>query len=295
MKDLSFPGYTSDAFVRFLQTERALRRNRRFQTILFTLIFVAALGGSIIVGEVRIDTFIEGLPNFFNYINSTLPEIHRETFLADIGNWYWGLGRWLGMVFDTIIIAFLATLIGAIAAFFLSFPASHNLMRNPWVYNISRRFMEIARAVPEIVYALIFVFSFGLGPFPGVLAIAVHSTGALGKLFSEVNENIDHQPLEGIRASGGNWFQVIRYGVVPQVLPNFLSYTLLRFEINVRAASVVGFVGAGGIGQELMFVIRQFIYVDISAIVILILVMVTTIDITCEKIRHYAIGKEALH
>jgi phosphonate transport system permease protein len=154
--------------------------------------------------------------------------------------------------------------------------------------------MEIARAVPEIVYALIFVFSFGLGPFPGVLAIAVHSTGALGKLFSEVNENVDHQPLEGIRAGGGNWFQVIRYGVVPQVLPNFLSYTLLRFEINVRAASVVGFVGAGGIGQELMFVIRQFIYVDISAIVILIMLMVTTIDMTCEKIRHYAIGKEAL-
>jgi phosphonate transport system permease protein len=154
--------------------------------------------------------------------------------------------------------------------------------------------MEIARAVPEIVYALIFVFSFGLGPLPGVLAIAVHSTGALGKLFSEVNENIDHQPLEGIRAAGGNWFQVIRYGVVPQVLPNFLSYALLRFEINVRAASVVGFVGAGGIGQELMFVIRQFIYVDISAIVLLIMLMVTTMDITCEKIRHYTIGKEAL-
>jgi phosphonate transport system permease protein len=295
MRNSSSPAQTSEAFVHFLQTERALRRGRRFQTIFFMLLFVGALGGSIIVGEVRIDTFIEGLPNFFNYINSTLPEIHRETFLADIGNWYWGLGRWLGMLFDTIVIAFLATLIGGIVAFFLSFPASHNLMHNPWIYHISRRFMEIARAVPELVYALIFVFSFGLGPFPGVLAIAVHSTGALGKLFSEVNENVDQQPLEGIRASGGNWFQMIRYGVVPQVLPNFLSYTLLRFEINVRAASVVGFVGAGGIGQELMFVIRQFIYVDISAIVILIMVMVTTIDMTCEKIRHHAIGKEALH
>lgn len=284
----------ADAFAHFLQTEQTLRHSRRLQTILFTLIFVAALSGSIIVGEVRLDTFIEGLPNFFTYIDSTLPEIHRETFLADIGEWYWGIWRWLGMLFDTIVIAFLATLIGAIGAFLLCFPASHNLMRNPWIYNISRRVMEIARAVPEIVYALIFVFSFGLGPLPGVLAIALHSTGALGKLFSEVNENIDHQPLEGIRASGGNWFQIIRYGVVPQVLPNFLSYTLLRFEINIRAASVVGFVGAGGIGQELMFVIRQFIYVDISAIVLLIMGMVTIMDITCEKIRHYAIGKEAL-
>jgi phosphonate transport system permease protein len=288
------PGYTSNAFAYFLQAERALSRSRRLQTILFTFVFVGALIGSIIVGEVRIDTFVEGLPNFFNYINSTLPEIHRESVFADIATWYWGLGRWLRMLLDTIVIAFLATLIGGICAFLICFPASHNLMRNPWIYHLSRRLMEIARAVPEIVYALIFVFSFGLGPFPGVLAIAIHSTGALGKLFSEVNENIDHQPLEGIRAAGGNWFQVIRYGVVPQVLPNFLSYTLLRFEINVRAASVVGFVGAGGIGQELMFVIRQFIYVDISAIVLLILFMVSTIDITCEKLRHYAIGKEVL-
>jgi phosphonate transport system permease protein len=95
---------------------------------------------------------------------------------------------------------------------------------------------------------MIFVFSFGLGPFPGVLAIAIHTMGALGKLFSEVNENIHMGPVEGAYAAGANWCQMLRYAVLPQVLPNFLSYTLLRFEINVRAASVIGFVGAGGIG-----------------------------------------------
>jgi phosphonate transport system permease protein len=154
--------------------------------------------------------------------------------------------------------------------------------------------MEIARSVPELVYALIFVFSFGIGPFPGVLAIAIHSCGALGKLFSEVNENVDLGPTEGVTASGGNWFQMIRYAVVPQVMPNFLSYTLLRFEINVRAASVVGFVGAGGIGQELMASIRQFIYTDVSAIVLMLIVTVSMIDISCEKIRHRFIGREVL-
>ena len=141
---------------------------------------------------------------------------------------------------------------------------------------------------------MIFVFSFGIGPFPGILAIAIHTAGALGKLFSEVNENLDEKAIEGVRASGGNWFEVIRFAVVPQVLPNFTSYTLLRFEINVRAASVIGFVGAGGIGQELMFVIRQFVYTDISAIVLMIILTVIAIDLTCESLRHRLIGKEAL-
>jgi phosphonate transport system permease protein len=154
--------------------------------------------------------------------------------------------------------------------------------------------MEMARTVPELVFALIFVYAFGLGPLPGVLAIAVHSMGALGKLFSEVNENINPGPMEGVRAAGGNWWQVIRYAVVPQVLPNLTSYTLLRFEINVRASSVVGFVGAGGIGQELYTVIRQFIYVDVSALVLLLVLTVALLDIICEHIRHRLIGAQAL-
>jgi phosphonate transport system permease protein len=138
------------------------------------------------------------------------------------------------------------------------------------------------------------VYAFGLGPLPGALAIAVHSMGSFGKLFSEVNENIDMRPVEGVRASGANWLQMLRYAVVPQVLPNFSSYTLRRFEINVRASSIVGFVGAGGIGQELYYVIRQFIYVDISAIVRLLILTVALIDITCERVHHRLIGEQVL-
>lgn len=269
-------------------------RTRRTQTFLFLILFGLAFAASIWVGEVRPDRFVEGLPGFLNYVEGTFPKDTGEGTVADVQEWYWGFGTWLSLLFDTIIIAFVATLAGFILGFALCFPASKNLMQNRLVYFVTRRIMEIARAVPELVYALIFVFAFGIGPMAGVLAIAIHTIGALGKLFSEVNENIDAKPLEGVRASGGNWFQVIRYGVVPQVTPNFLSYTLLRFEINVRGAAIIGFVGAGGIGQELYFVIRQFVYTDISAIVILIVITVSLIDISCETLRHRLIGKETL-
>src|SRR3546814_399699 len=134
----------------------------------------------------------------------------------------------------------------------------------------------------------------GVGPLAGLLAIAIHSAGARGKLFSEVNENIDHKPLEGIRAAGGSWFDEIRYGVVPQVLPNFTSYTLLRFEINIRASSIIGFVGAGGVGQELYYVINFNFYEEVSALVLLVVAVVTCIDLLSARIRHRFIGREQM-
>ena len=167
-------------------------------------------------------------------------------------------------------------------------------MQNRWVYFTTRRILEIARTVPELVYALIFVFCFGVGPLAGVLAIAVHATGALGKLFSEVNENIDPKPLEGLRAAGASWFQTIRFAVVPQVLPNFTSYALLRFEINVRSSSIVGYVGAGGLGQEIRTAVGFGEYYDLSAIFLIIFITVAIIDLTCEQIRHRFIGREGM-
>jgi phosphonate transport system permease protein len=284
----------SQAYTAFTQVEASLKRAKYIRTLIFVAVFILALWASAYVGEVDLAEFIEGLPSFFNYFQQTLPTIDAQTFQHDIADWYWGIGKWLRFLWDTVLIAFLATLFGFISAFLLCFAASRNLNKNDWTYFICRRIMEIARSVPELVYALIFVFSFGIGPFPGVLAIAIHSCGALGKLFSEVNENVDPGATEGVMASGGNWFQMIRYAVVPQVFPNFMSYTLLRFEINVRAASVVGFVGAGGIGQELMTSIRQFLYTDVSAIVLMLVCAVAIIDVSCEKIRHRIIGQEVL-
>jgi phosphonate transport system permease protein len=282
------------AVTAFERSHAEAQRARRQQTILFGTLFALAFAGSVYVGEVRPDRLVEGIGGLFHYIDRTLPKATGDGLIADVQEWYWGLGRWLVLLFDTVVIAFLATALGAAAGFALCFPASRNLVRGRLACFASRRVLEIARAVPELVYALIFVFAFGIGPLAGVLAIAIHTAGALGKLFSEVNENIDTKPIEGMRAAGGNWFQVMRYGVVPQVLPNFVSYTLLRFEINVRSAAIIGFVGAGGIGQELYFVIRQFIYADISALVILIVLTVSVIDLVCERLRHGLIGREEM-
>jgi phosphonate transport system permease protein len=150
----------------------------------------------------------------------------------------------------------------------------------------------VARTIPDLVYALIFVFSFGIGPLAGILAIAVHTMGGSGKLFAETVENIDMKPVEGLRATGANWLQMVRFAVLPQVLPNFTSFSLWRFEINVRTASVIGFVGAGGIGQELYTAIRMLYYEDISALLLLLVATVMLIDVGCEKMRHAMIGKE---
>jgi phosphonate transport system permease protein len=283
-----------EAVSEFERQRQEFNRAKHTKTAAFGILFLLAVSSSLWVSEISIGKFVEGFPGLVAYIRGTLPVLRADSLVGDIAEWYWGIGRWMSLLLDTLLIAFMGTLLGTASAFCLCFPASRNLTTSRWLYVMCRRFMEMARTVPELVFALIFVYAFGLGPLPGVLAIAVHSMGALGKLFSEVNENTDPGPMEGVRAVGGNWWQVIRYAVVPQVLPNLTSYTLLRFEINVRASSVVGFVGAGGVGQELYTVIRQFIYVDISALVLLLVLTVALLDIICEHIRHRLIGAQAL-
>jgi len=157
-----------------------------------------------------------------------------------------------------------------------------------------RRAFEVARTVPELVFAVLFVFAFGIGPMAGVLAIGLHTMGALGKLYAEVAEAADPEPVRGVRATGASWAQVMRYGALPQVAPAFESHGLLRFEINVRAASVLGFVGAGGIGQDLYTAIKSFAYTDISAIAMMLIVTVALIDQISERLRHRLIGAASL-
>jgi phosphonate transport system permease protein len=174
----------------------------------------------------------------------------------------------------------------------LCFLASKNVTANTTVVFITRRFLEFSRTVPEMVFALIFVVAFSLGPLPGILALAIHSTGALGKLFAEVVENIDMKPVDGVVSTGGSWLHKVRFAVLPQVASNFASYALLRFEINVRGAAVLGFVGAGGIGQTLLEVIRKFYYADISALLVMIIATVMLIDAVTERVRHKLLGQE---
>ncbi len=284
----------------------ALRRSARLSwavgTVLFIAIFVVTswLGDFFKVTQVSMPDgsrewrwiIPAGIPRLGEYIAKTIPELSWATLGEDLANWFWRWKIWLQLLVETILIAFMATTLGVIGGFLLSFPASRNLAPNTWVLWISRRYLEIARTVPELVWALIFVFCFSVGPMAGVLAIGLHACGALGKLYSEVNENIDMRPLEGVKAAGGTWFDQIRYGAVPQVLPNIISYTLLRFEINVRASSIIGYVGAGGLGQEFREAMSLQEYTDLSALFIIIFVTVIVIDYGSEKLRHRVIGLE---
>jgi phosphonate transport system permease protein len=220
-----------------------------------------------------------------------MPTFHATTFFADwetdgsFAAWMYRADKWLWLIFETSQMAVLGTLFGTLISLSLCFVAARNLSPHPWAYRVARRFLEFCRTVPEIVFALIFVWAFGIGPLAGILAIIIHTAGANGKLFAEVAENADTHAMEGVRAAGGNWFQAMRFGVLPQVAPNFLSYTLLRFEINVRGASVLGFVGAGGIGEELYHVISFNYYEEISAILVLIILTVASIDLLSERLR----------
>ncbi|KAJ54278.1 phosphonate transporter [Actibacterium mucosum KCTC 23349] len=284
----------------------ALRRRSRITWLVAAIIFFAFFTFSAWLGDFFKVTQVTlpdgsrdwrwiipaGIPRLGEFIVKTIPSLSWDTLGADLGEWFWRWKVWMNLLIETILIAFMATVFGVIGGFVLSFPAARNLAPNKWSLWISRRYLEIARTVPELVWALIFVFCFSVGPMAGVLAIGLHATGALGKLYSEVNENIDMRPLEGVKASGGTWFDQIRYGAVPQVLPNIISYTLLRFEINVRSSSIIGYVGAGGLGQEFREALSLQEYTDLSALFIIIFVTVIVIDFGSEKLRHRIIGIE---
>lgn len=188
----------------------------------------------------------------------------------------------------TVQIAAWGTFLAVIAAVPFGILSSNNMV--PWwVYQPVRRLMDAFRAINELVFAVLFVVAVGLGPFAGVMALFVHTTGILAKLFSEAVEAIDPRPVEGIRATGASKLQEIVYGVVPQVLPLWMSFSLYRFESNVRSATVLGLVGAGGIGQVLFESIRGFYYSEAAAILILIVVTVTLVDLLSQQLRKLVI------
>jgi len=205
---------------------------------------------------------------------------------TDLAEWFWGLSRWARLLGETVLMAYVGTALGAIGALGLCLLAAANFSPGRWTRIATRRFLEICRTVPELVFALVFVISFGLGPLAGVLAVAIHTLGALGKQFAEVVENGDMKPVDGVSSAGGRWVVAMRFGMLPQVLSNFVSYALLRFEINVRGATIMGFVGAGGIGQDLVEAIRKFYYSDVSAILTLVVLTVFVMDFLTERLRH---------
>jgi phosphonate transport system permease protein len=178
----------------------------------------------------------------------------------------------------TVHIAVWGTLFAVMAAIPMGLLCASNLSP-AWIHQPARRAMDACRAINEMVFAMLFIVAVGLGPFAGVLALAVHTTGTLAKLFSEAVEAIDPRPVEGIRSTGAHVMVEIVYGVIPQVVPLWISFALYRFESNVRSASVVGMVGAGGIGVVLFEVIRGFQYAQTCAVLIILVVTVSLIDL----------------
>jgi phosphonate transport system permease protein len=267
-------------------------RSRRLQSLVVVACIVAAIALSSISAEVSLGKLVDNIGNFTSYFGRLLHLESGAFVWTDPVEWFWGLRRWLRLLGETLLMAYVGTALGAIGAFFLCFFAAANVAPRPWLRVAVRRFCELCRTVPELVFALMFVIAFGLGPMAGVLAVAIHTIGALGKLFAEVVENIDMKPVEGVTATGAHWTAAMRYGAVPQILSNFVSYALLRFEINVRGATVMGFVGAGGIGVDLVEAIRKFYYSDVSAILVLIIVTVSVIDTMTGLVRHRLIGQE---
>lgn len=285
----------ADVVAQFETTRADYIRYKRMYTTLFWAGFLVCLVLAVLQTGFSLFDVIAALPRSTDFIVKSYSAFKGwDTFWVDLKDWYWGFGKWLDALLVSLLMAFTATIVGTTIGGLLSFVASRNLMKNYWLYFITRRTLEIARTVPDIVWALIFIYPFGVGPLAGVLALIVHTTGAQGKLFSEVNENIDSKPLEGIRASGGNWFEEIRFAVVPQVLPNFISYTFWRLALNVQAATVMGFVAAGGIGYELITAIRLLYFLDVGAILLMIISTVFLIDMASERLRHHFIGKEGL-
>ncbi len=221
---------------------------------------------------------------------SKLLDVTRLMFPPDPG---WGptLLRYLHAMVETVAIAFLGTLVAALLAFPLASLAARNTSINRLVHFFARRTFDTLRGVDTLIWALIWINVVGLGPFAGVLAIICSDLGTFGKLFSEAIEAADRKPVEGIASTGGSRIQQIRFGIVPQVLPVFLSQVLYYFESNTRSATIIGIVGAGGIGLILSEQIRTLEFQQVSFVILMILVTVSAIDWLCSKLRFKVIGQ----
>ena len=265
-----------------VEIERMQSRKRMYTGLGLTIVAFILIAGFWQSSGMNSGSFGEGLRQFFDLPGEILSV---ATVKADE---FWpNVIRFIPYMVETLNIAFVATLFGGLAAVILSLLATRDLGVPNWVVLITRRMMDVARAFPELVIALFLLFVISGSPIPAMIAIAFHTAGALGKLFSEVNENIDRKPLEGLQATGASWFQRIRYGVLPQVAANWMSYFLLRFEINVRASAILGFVGAGGIGKELSRTIGfgQGFHDETAALLALLFVTIVAVDQLSDYLR----------
>jgi phosphonate transport system permease protein len=242
--------------------------------LLWVAFLAAVLGGMWHTRFFNLVAIVGGVGKIGRVLQFMLPPAHN--------GW---LGAFLSAILETLAMAFLGTLLASVAALPLGCLGARNLLPQ-WVLHFGlRRFLDGLRGVDALIWALMFVNVVGLGPFAGIMAIAMSDTGTLAKLYAEAIENVDRGPVEGVRAAGGNWVQVLRFGVFPQVFPVWLSHVLYYFESNTRSATVLGVVGAGGIGLQLADRMRVNNWDEACFIILLILITVALIDTVSKAIR----------
>ena len=272
------------------QLETELHRLQRIKT-LYTVFGIAITAAITLIGidmanSANATPFSQGITKIFDF--------PRDMFVLA---WDIGLSKWLSRVAEffpdlllTLNMALLSTFLGFILAIIMSCFAARNIMKSTAVVQVTRRLLDLMRSFPEIVIALIFLYLMGKSLLPAVIAITIHTGGALGKLFSEAIENIDSKPLEGLESTGGSWLSRVRFGVLPQVMPLFFSYSILRLEINVRASTILGFFGAGGIGAALSENIQWRDGGRVTAIFVLLVVTIIALDYLSDWVRAKLIG-----
>ncbi|MCD5406503.1 MAG: phosphonate ABC transporter, permease protein PhnE [Desulfotomaculum sp.] len=248
--------------------------------IVFSLILV----WSIVDLGIKPQHLWEGLPHFFRLLLEMMPPNWQILISIDI---WWA-------VLETLSMAFVGTVFGALMSFGLALLAANNVTSCRVVREFSKGLLATERAVPTLVIILLLVVVVGLGPFAGMIAIAIGSIGMLGKLFAEAIENTDPKAPESLESVGAGGLQVIRYAVLPQVLPSLIANTLYRFDINIRVAIFLGIVGGGGIGFDLHLAMSLFRYPDALAITAIILIVVCGAEKFSDFLRKKIIGKELL-
>ena len=305
-------GATADIFA---EAPMAPKRGARF--FVFAIIFLLILAWSFRGAKIRPGELIQGIPQIGITLGRMLPPDFSK--VTDLRNYFVPEGfslaelflplplsdsqarvkqRWwdntfpqtvVGATLETVQMAFAGTFLALLIAFPVGFLAARNTTPHPVVYHGVRTVLNLLRTIPDLALGLLFVAAVGLGAFAGTLALAIHTATVLGKLLSESVENIDEGVVEAIRATGAGYSQILSFAVLPQILPDLISFTLYRLETNIRAASVLGLIGAGGIGYLMNTSFRTFQYQEAAAIVLVLIALVMLVDYLSSRLRNLVV------
>ncbi|CAI0820322.1 phosphonate ABC transporter, permease protein PhnE [Serratia ficaria] len=275
----------------FAQYYQRIRGKQKREALLWSLGLAALYLGAGNLAEFNLHTVWLSMPHFFDYLAETVPTLHWRLLFADghtegsLAYWGYRLNIQLPLIWETLQLALAATILSVMVAGGLAFLAANNTHSPASLRWGIRTLVAFLRTMPELAWAVMFVMAFGIGAIPGFLALALHTIGSLTKLFYESIETASNKPVRGLAACGATPLQRMRFGLWPQVKPVFLSYSFMRLEINFRQSTILGLVGAGGIGQELMTNIKLDRYDQVSMTLLLIILVVSLLDYASGELR----------